>query len=119
MSVHPSLRQAGGKSGIVRNVLKRHERLRDLLSHDRFADGASVYGLPKTKQIRIKVRKAAKEAPAEGAPSAPSGGKPPAGGKPAAGAAASSTPSGGKPAAGKASAGGKAPAGDKPAGKSA
>ncbi len=99
MSVHPSLRQAKGKSGVLRNVLKRHERLRDLLAQGRFAEGGSIYGLPKTKQIRVKVRKAAKGAapgteagkPAEGAaaaaPAAKSasaaGGKPPSGGKPA------------------------------------
>ena len=106
MSLHPSLRQSGGKMGTLRNVLKRHERLRDLLAHDRFVDGASVYGLPKTKQIRLKVRKAAKEAVpgAEGAKTAEGATPAPAA---AAGKAAPAT------------GGGKSPAGGKSAGKPA
>ena len=59
MSVHPSLRQAGGKTGALRNVLKRYERLRLLLSQGPWPEGRSVFGLPKTKQERVKVRKAA------------------------------------------------------------
>lgn len=108
MSIHPSLRQATGKAGILRNVLKRHERVRDLLATGRFAEGSSVYGLPKTKQLRLKVRKAAKEAVAGAeAGKAPSGGKPPAGGKTAEGTAAAA------PAA-KAAPGAKPPSGGKP-----
>ncbi|GEM_PF-912756 len=114
MSLHPSLRQATGKAGELRNVLKRHERLRDLLAQGRFLEGGSVYGLPKTKQIRVKVRKAAKEA----APSAeaPSGGKSPSGDKPAQGAAVAPAAKAASPAS-KPSAGGKSPSGDKAAGK--
>ena len=106
MSLHSSLRSAKGKAGELRNVLKRHERLRDLLTHGRFVEGDSVYGLPKTKQIRLKVRKAAKEA-APAAAGAPSGGKP--------AEAAAAAPAGkAAPATGKTS-----PAAGKPAGKSA
>lgn len=51
--------------GTLRNVLKRHERLRALLRQGRWNEGQSVLGLPKTKIERVKVRKAApKEAPA-------------------------------------------------------
>ena len=107
MSLHSSLRQATGKAGEVRNVLKRHERLRDLLTQGRFADGGSIYGLPKTKQIRLKVRKAAKEA----APGAEAG-QPPSGGKASEATAAT-------PAAKGAPSAGKPPSGGKPAGKSA
>lgn len=113
MSIHPSLRQSTGKTGALRNVLKRHERLRDLLAQNRFTEGASIYGLPKTKQIRLKVRKAAKEAApgtegakaAEGATPAPAA---------AAGKAAPLPASRGSAqagAAGAAQAGAKAPAG--------
>ena len=107
MSLHSSLRQATGKAGEVRNVLKRHERLRDLLAQGRFAEGGSVYGLPKTKQIRLKVRKAAKEA----APGAEAG-QPPSGGKASETTAAA-------PAAKGAPSAGQSPSGGKSAGKSA
>ena len=66
MSIHPSLRQAGGKTGTTRNVLKRFERLRHLMSQGLWTEGRSIFGLPKMKQERIKARKAAaKEAAAE------------------------------------------------------
>jgi len=80
MSLHPSLRQTGGKTGRLRNVLKRYERLRLLLSQGPWPEGRSIFGLPKTKQERVKVRKAApapdsvakaSDAPAE-TPKAPS-----------------------------------------------
>jgi len=68
MSIHSSLRKSGGKTGSTRNVLKRHERLRHLMTHGLWTEGRSAFGLPKIKQERIKAKKAApKEAPAEGA----------------------------------------------------
>ena len=47
MSQHPSF----GKSGILkkRNVLKRFERIDILKKENRYKEGDSVYGLPKTK----------------------------------------------------------------------
>ena len=84
MSIHSSLRSAKGKSGALRNVLKRHERLQYLISRGLWTDGRSPLGLPKIKQLKIKARKAApKEAAAEGAAAA------------APGAPASKTPSAG------------------------
>jgi len=67
MSLHPSLRQAGGKTRSSRNVLKRYERLRHLMSKGLWTEGRSIFGLPKIKQEKRKARKpAAKEAaPAE------------------------------------------------------
>ena len=47
MSIHSSLRALGGKTGAFRNVLKRHERLRALITQGRWAEGQSVLGLPK------------------------------------------------------------------------
>ena len=66
MSIHPSLRSAGGSGGSKRNVLKRHERVRHLMEQGVWPEGRSVFGLPKIKQMKIKARKAAaKEEKAE------------------------------------------------------
>lgn len=79
MSIHSSLRKAGGKLGARRNVLKRHERLRHLMSHGLWAESRSVFGLPKIKQEKIKARKAAaKEAAAAEQPSGTTPETPPA-----------------------------------------
>ncbi len=54
-----------------RSVLTRIERIKDLMKKDLWKDGQSVVALPKTKVVRIKVKKAAKEAkPEEGAAAA-------------------------------------------------
>ena len=75
MSAHPSLR-SNRNTGALRNVLKRHERVRHLLTQGLWAEGRSVLGLPKLKQAKVKVRKAAAKekeaAAAEAAPAAPS-----------------------------------------------
>ncbi len=66
MSIHSSLRQARGKASSTRNVLKRFERLSHLLGKGLWAEGRSIFGLPKIKQEKIKARKpAAKEATPE------------------------------------------------------
>lgn len=65
MSIHPSLRQVGGKTGTSRNVLKRYERLRHLISQGLWPGGRSIFGLPKIKQEKVKARK--KAAPKEAA----------------------------------------------------
>ena len=61
MSIHSSLRTPKGAASASRNVLKRHERVRHLLTLGTWAPGQSVLGLPKIKQMRMKVRKAVKE----------------------------------------------------------
>lgn len=78
MSVHTSLRTSASATGSLRNVLKRHERVRHLMTHGAWPEGRSVLGLPKIKQMKMKARKAApkeKEAAAAGpaaeAPAAP------------------------------------------------
>jgi len=109
MSQHPSLREdsVGAKH---RNVLKRFERINKLLEQNKWLDRSSVFGLPKVKSMKIKVKKT-KEVAAEGVPgeAAATGtaAKPAAvaGAKPAA------------PAAGKAAAPAKAPAAKAPAPK--
>ena len=59
MSLHSSLRSAGSSFGTLRNVLKRHERVRHLMTQGTWVDGQSVVGLPKIKQLKMKARKAA------------------------------------------------------------
>ena len=78
MSIHSSLR-VKKSAETLRNVMKRHERVRHLMAQGLWPEGRSVFGLPKIKQLKMKVRKAAKEkdeasaaAPGTAAPSAPS-----------------------------------------------
>lgn len=63
MSLHPSLRidTAGAQQ---RTVLTRIERIKGLMKKGLWQEGQRVTGLPKTKIIKIKAKKAAK-APAE------------------------------------------------------
>jgi small basic protein (TIGR04137 family) len=79
MSIHSSLRSQGALTAL-RNVLKRHERVRHLMTQGTWTEGQSVLGLPKIKQIRMKARKAAAkekdEASAE-TPAAPAAGASP------------------------------------------
>ena len=56
MSIHPSLRSSD-KDKKQRSVLKRAERLRSMLGKGQWKEGDSVYGLPKIKTIRIKIKK--------------------------------------------------------------
>ena len=71
MSIHRSLQGLRGKSGALRNVLKRHERLQYLISRGLWKPGDPVMGLPKIKQTKVKARKAAaKEAAPEEAAAA-------------------------------------------------
>jgi len=60
MSLHPSLKtsKAGKKH---RTVLKRYERLIALKEKGLLKDDDSVFGMPKLKIIKIKVKKEVKE----------------------------------------------------------
>jgi small basic protein (TIGR04137 family) len=71
-----------------RNVLNRVERLEKLKEEEKWADGKSVFGLPKVEHRKQEIVKAAKEAaPAEGEAAAAAGAAPAAGAAaPAAGA---------------------------------
>lgn len=71
MGLHPSLKidTAGSHQ---RSVLTRIERIKDLMKKGLWEDTRSPVGLPKTKILKIKAKKAAKEkteetAAAEGA----------------------------------------------------
>ena len=56
MSQHPSLRSSG-KDKAHRSVLKRYERIKLLKEKEEWTDKESVYGLPKVKIIKYKVKK--------------------------------------------------------------
>lgn len=56
MSIHASLR-ISEKNKKQRSVLKRTERLKTMLEKKQWKEGDSVYGLPKIKTIRIKIKK--------------------------------------------------------------
>lgn len=82
MSIHPSL-TISEKDKKARSVLKRTERIRQMHEKGNWKDGDSVYGLPKIKSLRIKIKKekvekaettteaGAAAAPAAGAKEAP------------------------------------------------
>lgn len=60
MSLHPSLRQ-GDKKGASRTVLKRYERIKKIVEKDQWDEDSKVFGLPKTKIVRMKVAKKEKK----------------------------------------------------------
>src|SRR5262245_1694902 len=70
MSIDKSLRR---KNSLVRarNVLTRGERIKTMMDEERWPDARSPFGLPKTKVIKVVIKKAKKakeeEKPAEGA----------------------------------------------------
>ncbi|MFO0848340.1 MAG: small basic protein [Gemmataceae bacterium] len=71
MSIDKSLKRKGGMSR-TRCVLKRSERVLQMLEAGKFADGQSPFGLPKTRVQKIAVRKKAKKE-AEGEATADAG----------------------------------------------
>ncbi len=56
MSIHPSL-AISDKDKKQRSVLKRTERLRQMLEKNNWKEGDKVFGLPKIKTLRIKIKK--------------------------------------------------------------
>lgn len=56
MSIHPSLKLSQ-KNKKQRSVLKRTERLRIMLEKDQWKPGDEVFGLPKIKTLKIKIKK--------------------------------------------------------------
>jgi small basic protein (TIGR04137 family) len=65
MSIHSSLRSRTGATETLKNVLKRHERVRLLMDQGKWADGRSMFGLPKIKPAKIKAAKKAAKAEGE------------------------------------------------------
>jgi len=56
MGIHPSLKSSD-KDKKARSVLKRGERLKTMLEKKTWKEGDDVFGLPKIKTIRIKIKK--------------------------------------------------------------
>jgi small basic protein (TIGR04137 family) len=56
MSIHPSL-VLSEKDKMSRSVLKRTERIRQMHEKGNWKEGDSVYGLPKIKTLKIKIKK--------------------------------------------------------------
>jgi len=80
MSIHPSLRSSE-KDKKVRSVLKRAERLKMMMEKGEWKEGSDIYGLPKIKTLRIRIKKEKAEkveTTAEGAVPAAEGAKEPA-----------------------------------------
>lgn len=63
MTQHPSLR-SGEKGKQHRSVLKRFERLKHLKEKNEWEEDMSIFGLPKIKVLKFKIKKE-KAAPAE------------------------------------------------------
>ena len=64
MSLHPSLGSAV-KGKQAKSVLKRSERIKYMMAKDLWKDDGKVFGLPKIKAVRLKVKKEKAEKPAE------------------------------------------------------
>jgi len=56
MSIHPSL-SISEKDKKQRSVLKRSERIKTMIEKGEWKEGDEIYGLPKIKTIRIRVKK--------------------------------------------------------------
>jgi small basic protein (TIGR04137 family) len=69
VSIHPSL-GAAVKGKQQKSVLKRAERIKYLMNKGLWKDDSKIFGLPKIKTIRIKIKKekAAEKPVEEGAP---------------------------------------------------
>ena len=84
MSQHPSLRSAD-KDKAHRSVLKRHERIKIMKDKEEWLEKDSVFGLPKIKVMKFKVKKEKAAAAVEGAEgAAPAAGAPAPAAQPAA-----------------------------------
>jgi len=69
MSIDKSLRR-GSRLARSRNVLKRDERISQLVADDRWIDGASPFGLPKVRVQKTAIGKKKKEKKEEDDPKA-------------------------------------------------
>lgn len=78
MSIHPSLGSAV-KGNQQKSVLKRTERIKHMMTKGLWKDDTKIFGLPKIKALRIKIKKEkAAEKPAEEGATAPAGAATPA-----------------------------------------
>jgi small basic protein (TIGR04137 family) len=75
MSIHPSL-DTPEKDKKHRSVLKRAERLKTMIEKGIWKEGDKVYGLPKIKTLKIKIKKEKAEKTQEGSLAAESAAAP-------------------------------------------
>jgi len=66
MTMHPSLRTGSSKKG-HRSVLKRHEKLSILMDKEKWDETKSIFGLPKVRTLKVKVKKEKAATPEAGA----------------------------------------------------
>jgi small basic protein (TIGR04137 family) len=90
MSIDKSLKRKRGLAQ-VRSVLTRVERIAKMKEDDKWKDGTSPYGLPKTRVLKVVIKKAKKAKTEEGDAAAG------AAATPAAGATAAAAPKGAAP----------------------
>jgi small basic protein (TIGR04137 family) len=91
MSIDKSLRRKNSLQR-TRNVLTRAERIVKMLDEDRFGADRSPYGLPKTKVVKVVLKKAKKKEEKAGEEAAAAGAGATPAAAPAAATAAAKTP---------------------------
>jgi small basic protein (TIGR04137 family) len=95
MSIDKSLKRKKGLAQ-VRSVLTRVERITKMQEDEKWKDGMSPYGLPKTRVLKVVIKKAKKAKTEEGAEGA-AGTAAGTAAAPAAGATAAAAPKGAAP----------------------
>ena len=80
MSMHPSLKFSE-KESKQRSVMKRIERIKHMIEKNEWKEGDKIFGLPKIKSVRIKIKKEKVEKAADAAATAAGGAPAPAAGK--------------------------------------
>lgn len=65
MSIDKSLKRKGGMTR-TRCVMKRSERILKMIADGKWTDGTSPFGLPKTRVVKVAIKKKAKKEAAEG-----------------------------------------------------
>lgn len=65
MSIDKSLKRKGGMTR-TRCVMKRSERILKMMADGKWVDGTSPYALPKTRVIKVALKKKVKKEAAEG-----------------------------------------------------
>ncbi len=65
MSIDKSLKRKGGMTR-TRCVMKRSERILKMMSDGKWTDECSPFGLPKTRVIKVALKKKPKKEAAEG-----------------------------------------------------
>jgi small basic protein (TIGR04137 family) len=60
MSIDKSLKRKGGMNR-TRSVMTRAERIEKMMENGAFAEGRSPFGIPKTRVVKVVLRKKAKK----------------------------------------------------------